>query len=52
MADPEIAAPEDELRHAQLTADVGALDRHISDDLLFTGPDGTLRGRWRILRGT
>ncbi|HSJ62916.1 MAG TPA: nuclear transport factor 2 family protein [Gemmatimonadaceae bacterium] len=42
MTDPEIAALEDELRHAQLTASVGALDRLISDDLLFTGPDGTL----------
>ena len=40
--DPEIAALEAELRAAQLTADVAALDRLIADDLLFTGPDGAL----------
>ena len=40
MADTEIAALEAELRTAQLGADVSALDRLISDDLLFTGPDG------------
>jgi ketosteroid isomerase-like protein len=40
--DPEIVALEADLRHAQLTADVGALDRLIADDLLFTGPDGQL----------
>jgi ketosteroid isomerase-like protein len=40
--DADIAALEAELRVAQLTADVAALDRLISDDLLFTGPDGTL----------
>ena len=33
---------ESELRAAQLGADVVALDRLISEDLLFTGPDGTL----------
>src|SRR5688500_2216494 len=42
MADAEIAALEAELRAAQLAADVAALDRLISDDLLFTGPDGAL----------
>ena len=41
-ADAEIAALEDELRAAQLSADVEALDRLISDDLLFTGPTGEL----------
>jgi ketosteroid isomerase-like protein len=39
-ADPEMVAAESELRTAQLRADVAALDRLISDDLLFTGPDG------------
>jgi RimJ/RimL family protein N-acetyltransferase/ketosteroid isomerase-like protein len=42
MIDPEIAALEEELRAAQLAADVAALDRLIDDDLLFTGPDGRL----------
>jgi N-acetylglutamate synthase and related acetyltransferases len=40
--DPEIVALEARIRRAQLDADVGALDRLISDDLLFTGPDGQL----------
>jgi len=40
--DAEIAAMEAELRAAQLSADVAALDRLIADDLLFTGPDGAL----------
>src|SRR3954469_7779468 len=40
--DPEIVGAEAELRAAQLAADVAALDRLISDDLLFTGPDGQL----------
>jgi len=40
--DEEIAGLEGELRMAQLTADVAALDRLISDDLLFAGPDGRL----------
>ena len=40
--DPEVVALESALRCAQLTADVGALDRLLSDDLLFTGPDGHL----------
>ena len=40
--DLEIAACEDMLRTAQLAADVAALDRLISDDLLFAGPDGQL----------
>ena len=40
--DADIAALEAELRAAQLGADVAALDRLISDDLLFTGPDGAL----------
>jgi len=41
-ADPEIVALEAELRAAQLSADVATLDRLISEDLLFTGPDGQL----------
>ena len=41
-SDPVIVALEAELRAAQLTADVAALDRLISEDLLFTGPDGQL----------
>lgn len=40
--DPEIVALEARLRAAQLGADVGALESLISDDLLFTGPDGQL----------
>lgn len=39
-ADPEIVALETAMRAAQLGADVSALDGLISDDLLFTGPDG------------
>jgi len=41
-ADAEIVALEAALRAAQLTADLPALARLISDDLLFTGPDGQL----------
>lgn len=41
-ADAEIVALEAALRAAQLDADVAALDRLLSDDLLFTGPDGML----------
>jgi ketosteroid isomerase-like protein len=40
--DPEIVALEEEIRSAQLRADVVALDRLIADELLFTGPDGQL----------
>jgi ketosteroid isomerase-like protein len=40
--DPEIVALEARLRSAQLTANVDVLDQLISDDLLFTGPDGNL----------
>ena len=40
--DPEIVALEERLRSAQLNADGEALDQLISDDLLFTGPDGNL----------
>ena len=40
--DSEIVALEARLRAAQLAADVGALDALIADELLFTGPDGTL----------
>lgn len=38
--DEEMIALEARMRAAQLGADVGALDALISDDLLFTGPDG------------
>ena len=41
-ADGEIVSLEDELRLAQLDADVETLDRLIADELLFTGPDGRL----------
>src|SRR3954471_5380561 len=41
-ADDEIVALETRLRAAQLDADVAALDDLISDDLLFTGPDGSV----------
>jgi ketosteroid isomerase-like protein len=40
--DEEIMELEARLRAAQLDADVAALDALISDDLLFTGPDGQL----------
>jgi ketosteroid isomerase-like protein len=39
-ADDEIVELEARMRSAQLNADVVALDALISDDLLFTGPDG------------
>ena len=42
VANPAIVACEARLRAAQLAADVGVLDELISDDLLFTGPDGAL----------
>ena len=41
-ADPEIVALEEQLRSAQLSADVSALDLLIADRLLFTGPGGQL----------
>jgi ketosteroid isomerase-like protein len=41
-ADPRIVALEEELRRAQLQADVATLDRLIAEELLFTGPDGRL----------
>lgn len=41
-ADAEIVACEVQLRAAQLTADIAALDRLIAEPLLFTGPDGQL----------
>ena len=40
--DNEIVQLEARIRAAQLSADVAALDELIDDDLLFTGPDGTL----------
>ena len=45
MVADEIAGMEAELRAAQLGADVAALDRLISDDLLFTGPNGALASK-------
>jgi ketosteroid isomerase-like protein len=42
MADPEIVSLEARIRAAQLSADITALNDLISDDLLFTGPDGQL----------
>jgi ketosteroid isomerase-like protein len=38
--DDEIVELEARIRAAQLNADVASLDALISDDLLFTGPDG------------
>jgi len=43
--DPEIVAIEAQLRSAQLSADTNTLDQLISDDLLFTGPDGHLANK-------
>lgn len=40
--DDEIVALESEPRAAQVAADVAALDRLIADELLFTGPDGSV----------
>src|SRR5262245_29654287 len=40
--DPEIVALEGHMRAAQLAADVDALNRLISDELLFAGPGGQL----------
>jgi len=40
--DAEVVALEARLRSAQLDANVDVLDQLISDDLLFTGPDGNL----------
>ena len=42
IADQEIVILEARIRAAQLSADVTALNELISDDLLFTGPDGQL----------
>jgi ketosteroid isomerase-like protein len=41
-SDDEIIALEARIRAAQLNADVQSLDALISDELLFTGPDGQL----------
>ncbi len=40
--DPEVVALEARIRAAQLRADVRALDALLADDLLFTGPDGSI----------
>ncbi|HEX2148819.1 MAG TPA: nuclear transport factor 2 family protein [Actinomycetota bacterium] len=40
--DPEIVALEADLRAAQLAGDVDAMDRLISEQLLFAGLDGSL----------
>ena len=42
MVDQGIVSLEARLRAAQLTADITVLDTLISDDLLFSGPDGQL----------
>ena len=42
IADEEIVILEARIRAAQLGADITALDDLISDNLLFTGPDGQL----------
>jgi ketosteroid isomerase-like protein len=41
----DIVTGEAQLRVAQLTADVAALDRLLADELLFTGPDGELSSK-------
>ena len=41
-ADPEIVILEARIRAAQLSADLTTLDNLLSDDILFTGPDGQL----------
>ena len=43
--DREIALAEAQLRSAQLSADVHSLEKLISDELLFTGPDGQLASK-------
>ncbi len=45
MADDPILTAEADLRQAMLTNDVAALDRLIDDELVFTGPDGTVAGK-------
>ena len=42
IVDQEIVILEARIRAAQLSADITALEDLISDDLLFTGPDGQL----------
>jgi ketosteroid isomerase-like protein len=42
IADPEIVGLEVRIRAAQLSADIHALNDLISNNLLFTGPDGQL----------
>lgn len=42
MKNDDILDLEDRIRQAQLNADVAALDELISEDLLFTGPNGEL----------
>ena len=42
IADQEIVILEARIRAAQLSADLTALEDLISEDLLFTGPDGQL----------
>ena len=43
--DGKVVALEAQLRRAQLDANVAALDRLISEELLFTGPDGALASK-------
>ena len=47
--DPEIAGVEAQLRSAQLAGDTNALEQLISNDLLFTGPDGQLASKGQDL---
>lgn len=41
-ADPEMVALEARIRSAQLSANVAELEALLDDELLFTGPDGSL----------
>lgn len=41
----EIEAKEDELQAAMLSDDLAALDALLDEDLMFTGPDGTVASK-------
>jgi ketosteroid isomerase-like protein len=51
IADQEIVILEARIRAAQLNADLTALEELISDNLLFTGPDGQLGTKAQDLEG-
>ena len=43
--DDSLLAAESALRRAQLTGDVAALESLVDDELVFTGPDGSVYGK-------